>query len=201
MSNNSFDVDLPEIPFSYGMVVKDGLFDRLYRPQLEYWNKRLRVISDKNIAAYARCDDAFNADDHSFVSIFFDGETFGLLPLDEDDDPTSPYCLELYDKDPELVQEMQIVAHEIHKLKRERYESQRFLAGLMLFDPPPAKLASVLGDGLTRICHNVIRENDWALTEMQWQVSEPDALETFLEEQKPIITAMQERMLLNMITL
>jgi hypothetical protein len=202
MSNDSYNTEeLPEVPFDYGMVVKDGLFDRLYRPQLEYWNKRLRSLSDRNVACYAREDEAFNLDDQSFVAIFFEGDTFSLLPLDEDEDPISPYCLELFTGDKDLVDEFIVAAGEIQKLKRERYESQRFLAGLMMFDPPPAKLESVLGDGLGRICQNVLRDRGWNSAEMQWDPHEPAELETFLDEQQGIITAMQERMLLNMITI
>lgn len=202
MSNDSYSTnDLPQIPFEYGMVVKDGLFDRLYRPQLIYWNNRLRTLSQKNVACYAREDEAFNLDDQSFVAIFYEGDTFSLLPLDEDEDPTSPYCLELFGGDKPLVDEFTIVAEEIQKLNRERYEAQRFLAGLMLFDPPPAKLGTVLGDGLFRVCQNVIRDYGWKIEELQWDPQEPTALETYLSEQQSIITAMQERMLLNMITI
>lgn len=202
MSNDSYNTELlPEVPFDYGMVVKDGLFDRLYRPQLEYWNKRLRILSERNVACYAREDEAFNLSDQSFVAIFFEGDTFSLLPLDNDEDPISPYCLELYGGDVSLVDEFTVVAGEIQKLKRERYEAQRFLAGFMLFDPPPAVLQNVLGDGLGRICQNVLRERGWVPAQMQWAPHEPAALETFLEEQQGIITAMQERMLLNMITI
>jgi hypothetical protein len=202
MSNDSYNTnELPEIPFEYGMVIKDGLFNQLYRPQLIYWNQRLRNLSERNVAAYAREDEAFNLDDQSFVSIFYDGETFGILPLDEDEDPVSPYCLELYASDKDLLEEMTIVAHEIKKLKQERYEAQRFLAGFMMFDPPPRILEKTLGDGLTRLCQNIVRAYGWAWDEMQWDPHEPAALETFLDEQRPIITAMQERMLLNMITI
>jgi hypothetical protein len=58
-----------------------------------------------------------------------------------------------------------------------------------------------LGDGLSRICQNILRERGWAANEMQWSPHEPVAFETFLKEQQPTITAMQERMLLNMITI
>ena len=201
MSNNSYDFELPEVPFDYGMVVKEGLFDDLYRPQLEYWNKRLRSISERNVACYAREDEAFNLDDQSFVSVFYEGDTFGLLPLDDDDDPVSPYCLELFTGDPELTREFSVVAHEIRKLKQERYEAQRFLAGLMMFDPPPAMLVEILGDGLGQVCQNVIHKRGWAASEMQWDPHEPAALKTYLDEQAPIIEAMQQRMLLNMITI
>jgi len=202
MSNDSYNTsELPEVPFEYGMVVKDGLFERLYTPQLHYWNKRLRSLSERNVACYAREDEAFNLNDQSFVAIFYDGDTFTLLPLDDDEEPASPYCLELFGNDKELADEFSIVAEEIQKLNRERYEAQRFLAGLMLFDPPPSKLNTILGDGLSRVCHNVIRDYGWSTDQMQWEPHEPAALETFLSEQQSIITAMQERMLLNMITI
>ena len=201
MSNDSYTTNLPEIPFDYGMVIKDGLFGKLYIPQIKYWNKRLRSLSEQNVDCYAREDEAFNLNDQSFVSIFFDGEAFNLLPIDEDEEQASPYCLELYPEDQPLVDEMHIVAYEVYKLKRERYEVQRFLAGFMMFDPPPQTLVETLGDGLSRICQNVLRERGWVANEMQWDPHEPAALETFLKEQQPIITAMQERMLLNMITI
>ena len=141
MSSDSYSLDgQPEIPFEYGMVVKEGLFNKLYIPQLNYWNGRLKDLSERNVSCYAREDEAFNMDDQSFVAIFYEGDTFNLLPLDEDDDPVSPYCLELFTGDPNLVKDMELCAQEINKLKRERYEAQRFLAGLMLFDPPPAAL-------------------------------------------------------------
>lgn len=202
MSNDSYNTELlPEIPFDYGMVVKEGLFERLYIPQITYWNNRLRALSERNVACYAREDECFNLNDQTFVSIFFEGEAFNLLLIDEDDDVSvSPFCLELYTQDQELLDEMQIVAHEIHKLKQERYEAQRFLAGFMLFDPPPRILETILGDGLNRICQNVLHSHGWALDQMQWDPHEPAAFETFLKEQQPTITAMQQRMLLNMIT-
>lgn len=202
MSTDSFSVDnLPEIPFEYGMVFKDGLFTRLYTPQLTYWNDRLRSISERNVAAYAREDEAFNVDDRSFVAVFYDGETFNLLPMDEDDDPFSPYCLELYEQDPQLVKDMVTVAREVKRLKDERYEAQRFLAGLAMFDPNPVDLHRILGDGLSQMCNNVLREHGWVIEEMRWEAHEPAALKTFVEEQKDIVTAMQERVLLNMITI
>jgi len=202
MSNDFYSTnDLPDIPFEYGMIVKDGLFDRLYRPQLIYWNNRLRALSQKNVACYAREDEAFNLNDQSFVAIFYEGDTFTLLPLDQDEDPVSPYCLELFGGNKSLVDEFMIVAEEIQKLNRERYEAQRFLAGLMMFDPPPVKLATILGDGLNRVCQNVIRDYGWKIENMQWEPQEPAALETYLSEQQSIIIAMQERMLLNMITI
>lgn len=200
MSDTSFNEPV-EIPYEYGMVLKDGLFEKLYLPQLEYWNKRLREFSDKNVAAYAREDEAFNLDDQSFVAIFFEGESFNLLPLDQDDDPVSPYCLELYDGDKDLVAEFTVIAEEIHKLNRERYEAQRFLSGLMIFEPPPKLVIDLVGDGLGRICENVLRSYGWNIDEMKWDPHEPAALETFLAEQKPIIEAMQQRMLLNLITI
>ena len=202
MSSNCFSTDARyPIPFSYGVVFKDALFTNLYVRQIEYWNKRLRAASEKNISCYSREDEGFGMDDSIFVSIFFNNETISLLPVDEDDDYVCPYCLELYESDPDLIKEVTVIAREMTKLKTERYVAQRFLAGLAMFDPPPVKLEEILGDGLTRICHNAFRSNDLNPDTMLWDTPEPVALETFISEQQDIITAMQERMLLNMITL
>jgi hypothetical protein len=202
MSSNCYNTETPyPIPFSYGITFKDALFTNLYVRQIEYWNKRLRTASETNISCYAREDEGFGMDDSNFVSIFFNNETISLLPVDEDDDYVCPYCLELYETDPNLVKEVTVIAREITKLKVERYVAQRFLAGLAMFDPPPEKLEEILGDGLTRICHNAFRSNGLNPATMLWDTPEPVALETFINEQQDIITAMQERMLLNMITL
>lgn len=201
MSNNSYSVDdLPEVPFDYGMVLKDGLFEQLYTPQIKYWNGRLRKLSERNVDGYARADSYFNAGDYAFVAIFYDGVTYSLIPEDEDEDPTSPFCLELYQGDKELLAEMPVVAAEITKLQKERYVAQRFLAGLAMFDPPPSALRETLGDGLSGICNNVL-SSQWTTEEMQWSLQTPQAYATFVEEHQDIIVAMQERLLLNMITI
>jgi len=201
MSTNSYEItETPEVPFDYGLVLKDGLFMKLYIPQIEYWNKRLRDISERNVDAYVRADTAFNQDDKSFVSIFHEGESLNLLPID-DDDPVSPYCLELYLGDESLVKDATVVLHEVRKLSKERYESQRFLAGLAMLDPPPAELENILGDGLARMCQNVFLDFGWDPAALLWETRTPCALETFVTEHKDIITSMQERVLLNLITI
>lgn len=201
MSSNYYSTEfLPEIPYDYGMTVKEGIKEKLYIPQVEYWNKRLRSLSERNCAAYAREDPDLNLDDHTFVGIFFDGMSYNLIPLDEDDDPVSPYCLELA-SDTELQEEMSTVSQEIQKLKEERYVVERFLSGFMLFDPPPAILQEVFGDALGRACLAILKSAGWAHEEMQWDVADSAAMQTFLAEQTDIVEAMQQRMLLNMITL
>jgi hypothetical protein len=204
MSNPSYSSEHP--PFSYAVTFKDALFDNLYVRQIEYWNDRLRKASKKNVECYSREDAAFNNDDRSFVALFYDGEVFGLLPADEDDDLPSPYCLEVYGSDPDLLADMEILCEALRKFKRERYIAQRFLSGLTVFEPPPKVLRKILGDGLYRICHNAFEaveppEAYIKFHEMDWEVSEPEALDTYVREQQSIIVAMQERMMLNMITL
>lgn len=196
----SVDELTSETPAMYSLVVRDGLYTSLYIPQIKFWNNRLRKLSEKNLACYSRADEAFNLDDQSFVGIFWDGEAHNLIPEDDDDDPVSPYCLELFPNDPEMLEEMRIIAAESKKLIREEYEVKRFLAGLLTFEPCPKDLHKILGDGLFLICQNVLRKAGWDISVMEWAPHEPAALRTFLEEHKPIVTAMQQRVLLNMIT-
>lgn len=199
MSNLSYSSNTA--PYNYSILFKNALMDNLYIRQVDYWNTRLRNASEKNVMSYAREDSAFNADDHSFVALFFDGEVFNLLPPDEDDVQASPYCLEVYTGDPPLLKEVHILAEQIRKFKVERYIAQRFLAGLAVFEPPPTKLHEILGDGLYRICHTALSGFELDYTGMNWPTAEPKALDTFVEEQQDIITAMQQRVMLNMITL
>jgi hypothetical protein len=193
-------------PLDYAFKFKEALIQELYIKQVDYWNKQLYKLSEKNVACYAREDAAFNNTDHDFVGLFYDGEPFFLLPRDEDDDLPSPYCLEVYKADPELQEDMRILASELRKFRKERYEVQRFLAGLSMFEPPPKILLQILGDGLYRICQSAYNKllppaSSHHYEDLNWEVNEPDALKTFVHEQQDIITAMQERVLLNMITL
>lgn len=201
MSNLSYNSD--KAPLDYAWIFKEALIDSLYIRQVTYWNTRLRNASEKNVLAYCREDSAFNNDDRSFVAMFWDGEVLGLLPADEDDDRPSPYCLEVYQGDPSLLEEIEVLAAQVRKFQAERYVAQRFLASLTIFEPPPADLKEILGEGLYRICHTALSgevgEVDY--TPLHWPVSEPEALNTFVTEQQSIITQMQERVMLNMITL
>jgi hypothetical protein len=208
MSNNYYEEETATptfviVPYDYGLVIKEGLFAKLYMPQLKYWNDRLRNVSDRNLAAHAREQHEAEEDrsHDNFVGVFFDGITLGLLPYDEDDDPVSPFCLELYTSDPDLVKDCKVVAQEITKLSIERYESQRFMAGLAMFDVPPQELVKILGDGLGDMCHAALSESGYKPEILRWDVKEPVALKTFIDEHKDIITSMQERVLLNMITI
>lgn len=200
MSKNSYNSDIP--PFAYAYIFKEALYSNLYVRQIEYWNKRLRKVSEKNVECYSREDSAFNTgDDRTFVALYYDGEVFNLLTEDNDQDYRSPYCLEVYQGDPELLDDMECLCTELRKLKKEQYVAERFLASLTIFEPPPKILHKILGDGLYRICHNALSDGTVNYIDMDWKVSEPEALKTFVNEQRPIITAMQERVLLNMITL
>jgi hypothetical protein len=210
MCNLSYSSE--KAPWDYGVLFKDALFENLYVRQIDYWNRRLHKASYKNVMCYSREDSAFNNDDRSFVGLFYDGEVFGLLPHDDDDTVISPYCLEVYQGDPELIEEVCMLASQLRKFKKERYIAERFLAGLSMFEPPPQVLAKILGDGLYRICHNaLVQRGNYTevsgtvistnFVDMHWPVSEPEALKTYVNQQQPIITAMQERVMLNMITL
>ena len=192
-----------EAPFAYGLLFKDALFENLYGRQITYWNNRLQKISDLNIAAYAREDELF-AGDTNFAGIFYDGEVFNLMLFDEDEEEPTHYCLEVYN-DPFIIEEMKLLAVSLRKFKKERYIAQRFLASLTMFEPPPPILEEILGEGLYRICNSAFQkvtpEAYIPYSEITWPVKQPEALKTFVTEQKDIITAMQERVLLNMITL
>lgn len=201
MSNHSCNFNRAKAPLAYSWIFKEALFSNLYVRQIDYWNNRLRKASKKNLECYSREDPAFNNDDRSFVGLFYDGEVFGLLAPDEEENETSPYCLEVYVGDPELLAEMHTLSVQLRKFSKERYIAQRFLASLTMFEPPPKILHKILGDGLYRICHNAFSDGELDYSKAHWEISEPEALKTFINKQQPIIIAMQERVLLNMITL
>jgi hypothetical protein len=201
MSNPSYNSN---IPYNYGLLFKEAIYYNLYTRQVDYWNKRLQEVSIKNVACYVREDPDFNTgDSRTFVGIWYDGESFTLLTPDNDDDWNSPYCLEAYEEDKELLDEIKCLCSQLRKLEEERYLAERFLASLTMFEPPPKILKKILGDGLYRICHNAFSNPglDVDISNLDWQVSEPEALKTFVNEQQSTIKAMQDRVMLNMITL
>jgi hypothetical protein len=176
------------------MSLKDNLINKLYHPQVKYWNKRLIDISERNIVHYTSLDPSFVADE-CFVSIFYDGITLDLLSVEIDDDNPikSHYCLELFTDDKDLGKDCEIVTREILRLKQERYEAERFIAGFCMFEPPPSTVLEVFGDRLGHLCLEDIKL-------LEWELYDPIGFKTFVEDNQDIITSMQERILLNMIT-
>jgi len=179
--------------YDYGICFKDALMGHLYTAQMKYWNKRLVALSLANVYEQSRDDLT------GFVAVYFENKTWKLQEIEGETYATCVGTIPLTEN-PKLQKEMAAIALNMTELKIEEYEAERFLAGLVVFNPPPDKLCAILGDSLYRVCTTAFRQFWTNIDTMSWNTMEPESLETFLEEQHDIIISMQERVMMNLIT-
>jgi len=180
--------------YDYRKIIKDTLMSKLYESQLAYWNQRLTTLSEQNAQAYGR--------DLSIghYAIYFANRRWLPEHLDWKDQVETAYCLPLHPAFPQFVEEMEVMATEFTELTDERYESDRFLSGLVLFAAPPATYERILGDTLYAACSKEIQEHCGDYQNPEWEQNSEFSIKTFADANKAIVKAMNQRLMINMIT-
>lgn len=190
-----------EAPLEWSLCLKDWLLGDLYNKQIAYWNQRLRDISNRNVDIYQNSDAGFFREFDKFVGIYFRDKVY--YPLSSifwgGEFKTTPYVLELADSDPKLTEEMEVVAQEMDSIKEELHDVTQFLAGFLMFDPPLDVIEEVLGESIGRMCKNMVEKN--FEDTRTWTVINPVEMQDFVNESQDIIEKMQQRKLLNLVTL
>lgn len=178
------------------MVIKDTLMAKLYELQFEHWNKRLTIVSQKNAICYNRDTDKY--------AIFYRNKKWrqqGMYWFDNED---NALCLPVHPDFPDIAQEMEIIATEFDEIIEEKYEVERFLSGLFLFLAPPEVFKKVLGVALYSACSEELSKHgmhvEMHMDDIEWNSNAEDSLEVYLKDKSYIITAMNERLMMNLIT-
>ncbi len=174
--------------FEYRALIKDTLMLKLYQQQILKWNKALYVLGQKNASTYS------NIDLHTIYSIQYKGHIY----TPEGSDKTwleSKYVCSLNPNYSQFVEKMERIAYELNSMKTERYESERFLSGFVLFTATPATYERILGTILYSAIKLILEEHQWLVNNAE----EDRSINTYARHNKFIIKTMQERLLLNLI--
>lgn len=177
----------------FRLAIKLKLMELLYQEQMKYWNTRLMRVSRMNKQAHGRWD-------RLNYAVYFNDKVWRPEHLDWTKNDESAYCLELHPSNPELAAEMRIISEELGEIEEERYEADRFLSGLVLFKCPPNVFHQVLGDTLYAPCRREFEEFCSQYPTSGWDRNGEFSMNIFVEKNKNIITAMKERLLVNLVT-
>ena len=105
---------------------------------------------------------------------------------------------------PEELEDMAEIAEELDTLVEEKYETERFLSGLISFPAPAEIFAEILGDTLYSTIAAEIEKHvnyDPLMKPDEWNERQAVSLESFMRNKNYIVQAMRQRILLNLITL
>jgi len=175
--------------------MKELLMTQLYKEQVTYWNKELATVAIKNARNWGR-PECYN--------VYYNFKRYYPLILEWCDEPISKnqYCLPMHENYPEEMADMKEIANELDELVDEKYESERFLSGLITFPAPPEVFAAILGDTLYSTIAAEMEEHaeNYEYSSF-WNERQAVSLETFMRDKTYIVQSMRQRILLNLITL
>ena len=167
---------------------------KLYSKQITYWNQKYSQAVLKLAEAQGQDMETII---FTNVAVTYKGRNWTSMSeywLIDDHDQV--YYLPLTDDMPELVKEFVPIFKEFTKLKRERYETDRFISGLLLFSLTPDSMCEVLGDNLYGLIQKLYNERNSITSK---DLFHPKSLATFLKKHRKIVQHMQERMVINLI--
>lgn len=181
--------------YEYRATIKDTLMKKLYDKQLKKWNIALLHLATQNAVAHGREIEACTV-----YSIYFRNQQWTPEPfsgLDWDNWKVVPSCLPLHDSSIDFIERMERIADELNDIKVERYESERFLSGFVLFNGSPKAYEHTLGNTLFSAIAKEVNEH---CGQYGNDICANKSLKTYAKNNVFIIEKMNERLLLNLIT-
>jgi len=183
----------PTTEFSYAEIIRHTLLTHLYGDQELFWGFKLNEFA------------FINADYHNKT-----GEWFGIHYLGKNWLGRDPW--ELYSEEdavfltlhpeyePIIEKELLIIINELSQLEIEKYEASRFLSGLVLFPAPITVFQKVLGRQLFSECEKELEQYIINTSNFSWDTNSQAAIMTYVEQHEYILKAMNQRLLVNLIT-
>jgi len=170
---------------------------KLYDQQLKKWNGALLALGHDNALAYGRTIELCTVN-----SIYFRERKW--IPeriADWADWRIAAYCLPLFPDSADFVSRMERIADELNDIKDERYESERFLSGLVLFRvPSPEIYEQVLGSTLFSAIAAEVKIHCRDFVDPDPSEHYDLSLQTYVTTNAEIVTTMNERLMLNLIS-
>ena len=173
--------------------VQQTLLKGLYTSQIIHWNTRLCQLMQKSATVHGV---ALDIEESYFCAITYQNKTYGCLAVNWMDPViTTNYHFTLPEGATDMETELKTVVNELHKLKKERYESDRFLSSIAMHMLTCYQLRDVLGDHL----FGMIAKASRPLSSVEDGSSSVEVVEAFLDQHAFILEHMQERVLVNLL--
>lgn len=173
--------------------IQQTILKSLYSIQIVHWNTRLCKLMQKNAAIQ---NVILSEAQSYYCGIQWNNKTHQCLAVNWMDPVIAMnYHFTLVDDDPDMVTELKTVIAELAKLKKERYESDRFLSSMAMFTFTCYQLRDILGDHL----FGLIAKASRPLSSVEDGGMHTTTPEAFLEAHAFILEHMQERVLVNLL--
>lgn len=182
---------------SFNEKISERMIDELYSAQLKFWNHRLQQLAYKNAQCHNHPhEEDFNEDLSILGGIVHKGRTWTWISLDWLDEwRETEYSYPLFIGDDKLVADVVETTEELMAIKKEKYETQRFMSGLSLFQVTKKILESILGENLFYIIRPFSKD-----LPPEVEDAEEVALMTYVKKHKTTLEHMNQRVLVNLIT-
>lgn len=170
--------------------------ETLYKPHLDFWNKKLATVILKNLQYHGRGNSdplvrqtgIFYANEPWFIPVFGRSEAyeFDIVPLHP----------EATDLEEDLIK----ITANLGELDVEIYEVRRFLAGLFMFAAPLEEFENLFGHSLFNKISEPLRHMTQDYRNRVWNDGMKKSFKTYTEEHDYLITAMCQRIMMNLLT-
>lgn len=174
--------------------IRGALLTKLYNKQYNYWNSALRQLSEENALSQGRGSDGLH------YAVFWKHKPYSWTTTPFAESVEKAYCLPLNPRIKEYATRMEEIAEELDELWEERYEADRFITNLFTFEAPPKRFAQILGATLYRVVEDNV--SAWfADAPDNWSDNSEFGIRTFVEANQEIINKMNERVMLNIVSI
>lgn len=175
--------------YEYREAIKNTLMRKVYAVPLIFWNRQLMELCDENTRCHGR---------EGHFLIHYQGQKQRPEPMSWADREDDNYFLPLHPDFPDLKVRMVEIIEELDVIRREKYEAERFLSGLVLFPAPEQVFHDILGNTLFQECKVQVQQHASNTTE-EWNSNADMAIHTFSNKHTAIVQAMKERIMANLL--
>ena len=173
--------------------IRHLIMQKLYNRQFMHWNGLLRQLSEENALSQGRADGFMYA-------IYWNHKRYAAVTTPFAEIHEKAYCIPLNSRIKEYAYRMEEIAEELDALWDERYEAERFITNLVTFEAPPERFEQALGATLFRVVQEPITR--WfANSNDMWSDNSEFGMKTFVEANQETIKKMNERVILNLVTM
>ena len=177
--------------YEYRNRIKETLMGKLYDQQVKTWNSKLFALAHVNAHA-----NEWPTEPRTVYSIRYGGKKYTPEIWDWTMWRESEYAFALSPDYPEWEDQLKRIIDELEDIRIERYESERFLSGLVLFTATVETYERILGATLYAAIKRPLEDHQGRI----YDDEEDHSLDQYARNNIHILKAMNERLMMNLIT-